>query len=630
MRISTALGALTLALMVAGCGSSGGDGPDTTTATDTGPDEDAAADTGAADTAQPVDTTPPAPPEWQHEGPIVPGAAKAPVAPLFVNVAAEVGLDAMDLGGPGRAMVVDFDGDGRDDLVVLPATVTAPATMSPKFLRNAGKDGAGQVRFEDVTAASGMAEAEATVMVFADIDNDGDEDVFTGVGFRAANGEVAVWLNDGHGVFTSAGSGGLASPVLGQSQGNTIYKEISAASFADLDGDGLLDLYYGTWYSGSPTTDGQYPPPLDELYKGDGHGGWTAVTLPAQTNPLTVELEPALAGTGRPTYGIAMADFDGDGDMDIFVNNYGAGRPALGSPPSLWEWNFLWRNDGGMQFTDVGVAAGVAATRRGIGGVEKEEAVVMDGKTYPGPIGGNGFGCQWGDLDNDGDMDLVVGTIAHPDYPQSDRTMLHYNQGGPDWKFTEESKARGLQYYEDELHPALIDVDNDGRLDFAISRLRGGSKWELYLQQASQKFRMLSYAETGVDITRPNGTVWLDYDGDGDLDFFMPLGKSVLMENRVGQDNGWLELRLVATAPRDATGARVTIETSVGEQVREVTSGNGHYNTQLSRHLLFGLGGDSGAGNVTIRWPNGEVQALGDVKAGRRLRVTQGGEITAY
>ncbi|MCA9513605.1 MAG: ASPIC/UnbV domain-containing protein, partial [Myxococcales bacterium] len=103
-----------------------------------------------------------------------------------------------------------------------------------------------------------------------------------------------------------------------------------------------------------------------------------------------------------------------------------------------------------------------------------------------------------------------------------------------------------------------------------------------------------------------------------------------LMENQVGQANHWLELRLVATAPRDATGARVTITTSVGKQVREVTSGNGHYNTQLSRHLMFGLGGDSGAGNVTIRWPNGEVQVLGDVKADRRLLVTQGGEITAY
>ena len=71
----------------------------------------------------------------------------------------------------------------------------------------------------------------------------------------------------------------------------------------------------------------------------------------------------------------------------------------------------------------------------------------------------------------------------------------------------------------------------------------------------------------------------------------------------------------MAAAPRDATGARVTLTSSVGKQVREVTSGQGHYNTQSTRRVTFGLGGDDGAANVTIRWPNGEVQILGDVKA---------------
>src|SRR5690606_39601130 len=116
---------------------------------------------------------------------------------------------------------------------------------------------------------------------------------------------------------------------------------------------------------------------FDELYQGDGAGNFTPAALPNQTNPLTVQAHPTLDGTGRAAYGIATGDFDGDGDIDIFVNNYGAGRPALDSPPLYIDHNFLWRNDGGMQFTDVGVEAGVAATQRGIGGVEQEEPVVM-------------------------------------------------------------------------------------------------------------------------------------------------------------------------------------------------------------------------------------------------------------
>lgn len=616
---------LTSLVSTVGCGDDEKAGVDPTADT-SAPTPDAADEDVAEDALEP-DTAPPAP-AWRHTGPITPGAAATVATPYFVELTEAVGLIDAALSG-GRAMVVDLDGDGLDDLVTLPITVGDDAKMAPRFARNAGRDGGGQIVFEDVTAASGMADAEAAILVFADVDGDGDMDAFTGLSFRAAAGQLGIWLNDGDGHFTWHGASGLAPPTAGTaSGGHTIYKEVAAAAFADFDGDGHLDLYLGHHYSGSPTTDGLFAPALDELYRGDGQGGFTLASLPPQTNPLTTQVEPGLAGVGRAAYGIALADFDDDGDMDVFVNNYGAGRPALGSPPRYWDHNLLWRNDGAMAFTDVGVVDEVAATERGIGGVQREEPVVLNGTTYPGPIGGNGFGCQWGDVDNDGDLDLVVGTIAHPDYPQSDRTMLHYNQGpGVTPRFTEESAKRGLEYYEDELHPALVDIDGDGRLDLAMSRLRGGSKWEVYLQDPDGSFVMASQEGSGVDITRPGPTVWLDYDGDGDLDFFMPQGGGRLFENAIGQDNRRLVLELVATAPRDATGARVTLTTSAGVQVREVTGGGGHYNTQSTRRLHFGLGGDSGAGDVTIRWPDGEVQELGDITADVTLRVTQGGAI---
>jgi hypothetical protein len=99
-----------------------------------------------------------------------------------------------------------------------------------------------------------------------------------------------------------------------------------------------------------------------------------------------------------------------------------------------------------------------------------------------------------------------------------------------------------------------------------------------------------------------------------------------LFENNAATNN-FLVIEPVATAPRDATGARVTMRSYVGAHVREVVGGSGHYNTQASRKLYFGLGSDTGARDVTIRWPNGELQQLGNVRANYGLRVIQGGSI---
>ena len=558
------------------------------------------------------------PEPWRHVGPIVQGASPAPARPLFIerSEALPTGITVPE----ARAMVVDFDGDGREDVVALGTT----ANMSPVFLRNTTEVG-GAWAFEDRTAASGMQGEQMVLLVFGDLDNDGDADAFSGTSFRSgSDGKLGVWLNDGAGHFSYAGANGLDGRRAGG-----LYKEMSAATMADLDRDGVLDLYIAMFNSADLAGNMGLSAP-NELYKGDGAGSFAQFALPDQHNPLTSRVHPSLAGAPRRSYGLCPADYDDDGDLDLFVNNYGAGRPAANDPPRYWDWNIRWRNDGGLSFVDVGVASQVAATIRGIGGVQEEKPVVMDGFTFPGPIGGNGFGCSWGDFDNDGDLDLVVGQIAHPDYKQTDRVMLHVNPGGApgaERVFGEESAERGLEYYEDELHPVLVDVDLDGRLDLAMSRLRGGSKWEVYLQSAAQHFDMEPWEGSGVDITQPGPSVWLDVDGDGDLDFFMPKSATGRVFENVAAGGNRLVVELVGKAPRDATGARVTLETSVGKQVRELVGGTGHYNTQQTRRLHFGLGGDSGAAAVTVRWPDGEVQVLGDVKANQQLRVEQGGAI---
>jgi len=572
---------------------------------------------------------------WEHVGPIEQGDVPARSEPWFEERTEDAGLPGS--GADTRAMLVDFDGDGHDDVVTVPVAATP---LRPRFWRNrAADDGFG---FEEVTASSGMADARVTLLVFGDVDEDGDQDAVALTGARSPDGTNGVWTNDGEGVFAFQGARGIASSFLGRfpaPDNRPVYNEPAAATLADFDGDGDLDLYVGHWYI--QVIDGddlpRLPPPDDHLYQNDGRGLFSRVSLPEQLNPMTAPYFSRADGEliGRAAYGLSVGDYDDDGDPDLFVHNYGAGRPALGGQPFYWDHNLLWANESELGFVDVAPELGVDATLRGTVRdprdwstiVQEETPVRLDGETFPSPIGGNGFGCSFGDFDNDGDLDLISATIGHPDYSQSDRTLLFVNQGGGE-SFTEESLSRGLEYAEDELHPKWVDIDQDGLVELAMSRLRR-TKMEFYLQTPEHRFERQAYETTGVDIPEPGATLWTDLDGDGDQDFFMPKGGGRVFENRAGDGRNWLRIRLEARAPRDATGARVTMRTSAGIQLREVVGGHGHYNTQPSRELHFGLGGDTGAAEVTIRWPGGETQTLGAVRANQTLVVVQGGPIRA-
>lgn len=557
---------------------------------------------------------------WELLEPIAEGPPpEPPAAPWFVEVSEEAGFG--EATSDSRAMLVDVDGDGFDDLVRLPVT---NLPLQPTVWRNLAGDGG----FGFAPFTTGLEETTATLLLFGDVDEDGDMDALSFTGVRSPEGQQGVWLNDGAGQFSFDGDWGIAASRLAP----FAFTEPAAATLADFDQDGRLDLYLGIWYTQVQNGDtiGSSIPRDDLLYRNTG-GTFEAVSLPEQLNPLTREAnmllgnprsEVSLDSTGRAAYGLAAGDFDGDGDIDLFVNNYGAGRPAFNSPPWYWDHNFLWRNDGDMVFTDVGVELGVAATRRGTL-TQNESPLVFSGITMPGPIGGNGFGAEFADFDADGDLDLIAATIAHPDYPESDRTLLWVNENG---QFTEESQQRGLEWAEDEIHPHFVDVDMDGRMELAMSRLRN-TRMEFYAPTEDGRFVRQSYETTGVDISRPGPTLWTDLDGDGDLDFFMPKGAGRVFRNEAGDGRNWLKLDLVAAGPRDATGARVRVRTSAGTPLRQVVSGQGHYNVQPSRTLHFALGNDAGAEDVRIRWPDGRTQELGGVKANLRLRVVQDGPI---
>lgn len=543
--------------------------------------------------------------------------------------------------GFGRVAVVDFDGDGLDDIVGTPAhdgMHLRPSDYDKLFLRSRG-DGS----FEDLSARAGFAGTEIGLLVFGDVDADGDQDAFAGSIQGRGRAHRGIWLNDGTGVFSHQGASGITLPTLACGDLECVPSEI-AATFLDVDRDGDLDLYAGRWFWSDGVSDTRYTPPAaDQLFLGDGDGNFTEAVgwLPSQVVPGTGLSERF----GRATMGVSAGDVDDDGDLDLFVAGYGAGRPNLlvgGSrtcePPRRWNENMLLRNDGD-RFIDIARDLGVHATRRGPMEIADEATLLIGAEcpedvrgTYPSPIGGNHFTSQFADFDADGDLDLVVGAIAHPDYLQADPTLLFVSGGAP-LSFTEEGAARGLRWREDEKHVAFVDVDRDGLLDVITTGFRDPSANDLrvYLQSTDHQLVLATALESGIDDRQQEGIALLDMDGDGDLDLYLAedTGEARLYENLAGDARHGLVITLHARAPSDATGARVRARSRAGTLMHDVTSGNGHYNAQLTRHAHFGLGGDACARDVVIRWPDGTVQAVGDVRADMHLEISQGEEVVA-
>lgn len=564
----------------------------------------------------------------------------AHTGPWFTEMTDTLGLPAGATHGMGRVTTVDLDGDLRDDLVAVPAHDGAHG-LDDAYARRVWM-AVGDGTFRDATATSGLVGTRLGVMVFGDVDNDGDQDAWGGTIQGVGVEDAGIYLNDGAGTFTFAGPNGVEPEQLDCGSYTCTEAQITG-TFADLDRDGVLDLYTGGWFWSDGVTSSRYsPPPRDKVYRGLGDGTFDDRTrrLGDQTHPNS----GASDSFGRAAMGVAPGDWDNDGDTDIFVGNYGAGRPwgpyteALCEPPQYWDQDLLWRNDGDWAIEDVADELGIAATMRGPGDIQEEPELVIGEEcpeevrgAYPSPIGGNSFTPQWADFDNDGDLDLIQGSIAHPDYLQSDRTLLFVNQGPPDHGFTEESLERGLTWREDEKHPSWVDIDQDGRLDLVITGFRDDAVnyLDVYRQLPDHTFEKLALDVTGIDDHHQESIAWLDIDADGDLDLWIAEddGEATAWRNEVGDSNHFLVLRLVADAPRDATGARVTVTTADGTQLREVTSGHGHYNPQATRAVHVGLGAAACA-TVTVTWPDGEVQELGELAADEVLLLEQGGTPT--
>jgi hypothetical protein len=424
----------------------------------------------------------------------------------------------------------------------------------------------GDGSFEDFTEEAGLADlgAPALKALFADVDRDGDSDLLVSTG-RASSPQL--FDNVGGGRFTDVSDTSGLDPLYGL-----------VTVPLGFDRDGWIDLLGG----------------------GDIRDGFTL-----KRNRGDGTFEDASAGSGLDAWKTGgdllgqflTFDYDDDGDSDVLL--LARVSPIPRRAPALF------RNEGDGTFSEVTSAAGLETSR------------------LPG-IGG----CA-GDYDNDGDLDLFI--TGRGGLFDQQRNALYRNNG--DGTFTDvigdagdlaEGGASGLW-----TGNSFFDYDNDGDLDLYVTNegfqaLRSNS---LYRNNGDGTFSLVTDLafRTGA---APSGAVAavFDYNDDGALDIYAPRGaigeggRGGFFENLVGLANHWIKIRLDGTVSnRDGYGARVTVETPAGRQVREMND------TPDDPHVLhFGLGDAASIDQLEVRWPSGLVERLRDVEADQTLELWEG------
>ena len=550
---------------------------------------------------------------------------------------------ARDSNGHHGVSVGDADGDGLDDLYL-----AQPAGLPNRLYRARG-DGS----FEDATESAGLAVLDDTAQsLFADVDNDGDQDLVLSTGTLPF-----LFVNDGHGRFTYVTD---AFRFERPPQGS-----LMSIAMADYDRDGFLDLYlcvYSYSYGAgedkagtpAPYHDARNGPPA-VLFRNDGHGRFVDVTREAGL----------AASNDRYHFAAAWADYDGDGWIDLLVaNDFGTKN--------------LYRNrgrrEGKVTFEDVAAEAGV-----------------LDH--------GAGMSAAFLDYDNDGLVDIYTGNMWSdngrrvtsnpafmPQAPAEVRALyrrhargnsLFRNRG--DGRFEDVTLQARAEIGRWAWSSDALDFDSDGFEDLYVAngmltRETGpadldGFFWRQVVARspltrapgtpyddawrainqlliddsiASRQRNVLLRNDgrggfddvsgaVGLDLDQDGRSyAVLDLDRDGDPDLAVMAARQSpqlrLFRNDFEGRRASFALRLVGTeSNRDAIGARVTVETDKLRLTKRVHAGSG-FLSQHSKELLFGLGASERVLKLTVVWPSGRTQVFTEsLRLNQRVRLVEGG-----
>ncbi|MBT4484509.1 MAG: CRTAC1 family protein [Candidatus Latescibacteria bacterium] len=487
---------------------------------------------------------------------------------IFEDVTDGSGFDHK---GHGKCIsLADFDMDGNLDIY-----------MSTVYAENRFFQNNGSLRFKDITSIIrlGGGKLDTHGIVWADFDNNGYLDVFSANNLEALSqqrGEVlhpnTFFLAGDEGFIECAFKSGLAGNKFNYSCGVTT---------ADVNGDGLLDIY---------VSEGGYrkgPECANSLYVNNGDGTYRDIAKAAGV---------AHEGNG---YCCAFSDYDNDGDPDLCVGNINNT-----TDPVTFA---LFRNNGNGKFTDVTAELGLA--RRG-----------------------NNLPCFWGDTDNDGDQDLFLACSTGPGHPEKEwgKNILFRNNG--DGTFTDVSTQAGVEVITNSRGSSMGDIDNDGDLDIIVTNSWYDAL--VFINDGRGKFTE-SHEKTGGSWFYGHGIALGDLDNDGDLDLVggnwrrpsaSNPGKWFLFRNNTDNKN-FIKVNVKGTeSNRSAVMSKVWIYDTgrTGNRnalrgYREVTAGNGTFpGNPLQQH--FGVNA-SKKYDIVVKFPSGIESILKNVAAGRTYNI---------
>jgi hypothetical protein len=545
-------------------------------------------------------------PDGVAAGRLLPPSAFASEADVgrFVDIAPRLGVDAFSL--CGGVVCEDLTGDGWLDLLVSSYDPHQPLILyratpgdSTPGDSSKGDSSAGAVAGgEDLPGAGGFEDDSARSRVddqlgglnlsAADFDGDGDVDVLV---LRGAwlydDGQIrnSLLANDGSGRFTDVTrEAGLADPP----------RPSQTAAWGDFDGDGQLDLYVGNESRVLDDPRGDYP---SQLFLNGGDGRFTD------------RARQSGVANDRFAKGVAAGDADNDGDLDLYVSNVGDNR--------------LYRNDGEATFTDDAPAAGVTAPS------------------------GRSFACWFFDQDEDGWLDVFVSPFAatpgdlaaqalgRPTSAELPRLYRNTHDG----RFADVTRQVGLDRVVLPMGADFGDLDNDGWLDLYLTT--GDPSFETLMpnvmlrSDGGRRFQDVSASGGFGHLQKGHGVAFADLDHDGDQDVYHQLGGfypsdgfyNALFENP-GHGNHWLKVELVGTAAnRGAVGARlrVVFDTPDGERTLHRAVGSVSSFGGSPRRQELGLADAERVLRIEVDWPppKGGTQVVEGVPLDGYVRITE-------